>query len=121
MSIDVTGIDLVAFAKEVYRLSLPKGLGRFHFQPGDLSDEDANACVHDGSLDMDYVRGRCCKMHVSRQNGQLLAPDSWYDHTDTDYAALLSKFGFSLPATSAHGAACECDTCQAERSLTATK
>ena len=31
--IDVTGIDLVEFAKKVYELSVPQGMGILHFTP----------------------------------------------------------------------------------------
>ena len=36
MEIDVTGIDLIQFIKEVYKLSVPAGLGYLHFRDGKM-------------------------------------------------------------------------------------
>jgi len=41
MKIDVTGIDLIQFIKEVYKLSVPAGLGYLHFRKGELTNEEA--------------------------------------------------------------------------------
>ena len=70
MDIDITGIDLIKFVKEVYRLSIPAGLGRLHFKEGGLTDEEAEEILgvwkddKQFALDMDYVRGRACKMTI---------------------------------------------------------
>ena len=116
--IDITGVDLKEFAKEVYRLSIPRGLGRLHFVAGELSDEDAAACIVNGNLHMDYVHGRGCKMNVMKNGfGRSMAPSSWYDHDDVDYENLLAKFGFSLEYKAQHSGACECSACVAKRTL----
>ena len=121
--IDVTGIDLVEFAKAVYDLSLPKGMGHLHYNPEPLSDEEAKGLVASSelkghsALSMDYVKGRCCKMHVSRHEGQLEISDNWYDHTDAMFDKLLERFGLNRGGTSEHGCACECDTCRASRTM----
>lgn len=109
--IDVTGIDKVAFAKAVYRLSVPQGMGKLHARMGDLDHADAESIASADSFAMDYVHGRACKMHLSQQDGKLVAPASWYDHTDDQYERLLSEFGFSREKGTEHGDACNCSEC----------
>lgn len=110
--IDVTGIDLAEFAKEVYELSSPQGYGVLHATPGPLSDEEAQSIAGAPRFDMDYVGGRACKMHVSQREGKLLIADTWYDHTDEQYEKLLSRFGLTRSGESKHGTACNCEKCQ---------
>lgn len=103
--IDITGIDLKQFAKEVYALSQPQGLGFLHLQHGPLSDEDAAAVVARGSermpLRMDYVNGRACKMTVWCDDGRLTINDSWFDHSDSALAELLRRCGIKTPVHNA--------------------
>ncbi len=115
--IDVTGIDLVEFAKKVYELSVPQGMGFLHFTPHPLTDEDARQCIDDGrsALNMDYVHGRACKMHVTRENGKLTISDTWYDHTDRIHQQLLEHFNIEISADEEHGCACNCIDCQHAR------
>lgn len=115
--IDVTGIDKVAFAKAVYRLSVPKGLGILHAQHGELDQNEAELIAKEPEFHMDYVLGRACKMWFREEGGKLLAPDSWYDHTDRDYDELLAEFGLSRQATPAHGNCCECKECKPKGTL----
>ena len=117
--IDVTGVDLVEFAKKVYELSVPQGLGFLHFKPEPLTDEEAKGCIRrEGNivLDMDYVNGRACKMVVRSENGKFVISDTWYDHTDKALAQLLQHFGIAIPPSMQHGCACNCMDCQYERS-----
>lgn len=119
--IDVTGIDLVEFAKKVYELSVPQGMGILHFTPSPLTDEVAKSIIALSkddkriALSMDYVRGRACKMHVRREDGKLTISDTWYDHTDRIYQQLLDHFNIQKPAEKEHGCACNCIDCQHER------
>lgn len=119
--IDITGIDLVEFAKKVYELSVPQGLGHLHYNAEPLTDDEAKSLIHPPDrlyeiiLDMDYVRGRACKMVVRKQDGKLLIADSWYDHTDRIFKQLLEHFSISLPEVLGHGVACNCIDCQSER------
>lgn len=109
--IDVTGIDKVAFAKAVYRLSIPQGLGILHAQMGELDHNEAERIADADCFAMDYVNGRACKMHLSQRDGKLMAPESWYDHTDDQYERLLSEFGFGHEKAIEHGACCNCSEC----------
>ena len=91
--IDITGTDLIKFVKKVYELSQPQGLGFLHYQEGGLSDEEAKTLIKENGnyvVNMDYVKGRACKMIVFRKNNKLLIQDSWYDHTDNQLKELLS-------------------------------
>ena len=117
--IDITGINLIEFAKKVYELSVPQGLGFLHFTSKPLTDEEAEQLVNvfkddkTLALDMDYVKGRACKMHVRRENGKLTISDTWYDHTDRIYHQLLSHFNIVQESTNKeHGCACNCIDCQ---------
>ena len=94
--IDITGIDLIKFVKKVYELSQPLGLGFLHYQEGNLSDEEAKALIHKNDpciVNMDYVKGRACKMKVFNRESKLEIHDSWYDHTDSQLEELLSIKG----------------------------
>lgn len=118
--IDITGINLIEFAKKVYELSVPQGLGHLHFTPMPLTNDEANQLINEKeriALDMDYVKGRACKMVVWRKNGKLTIHDSWYDHTDKTYDKLLSSFGIERSAQSEHGCACNCVDCQSARTI----
>lgn len=117
--IDITNVDMVKFVQKVYALSRPQGMGMMHFQPGDLSEEDAKSLIQeDGTVSMDYIRGRACKMHTSIKDGVIVIGDKWYDHTDAQLAELLGHIG--LVSTSGtlpdeHGVACNCDDCRVKK------
>ncbi len=120
--IDVTEIDMVAFAKAAYALSVPQGLGFFDSEAGSISDEEAQSCIHDGELIMDHVLGRSIKMQLvftgrklvdgKLTDGTLTAPNPWYDHTDEKYDELLSQFNISRDEKPPHNGCCNCEKCQ---------
>lgn len=121
--IDITGVDLVKFVQKVYELSVPQGLGRSHFTPEPLTKEEAkrlineNAGPYDCVVDMDYIRGRACKMNVWKEGGRFYIRDSWYDHTDEQLYELLNSFSFAdkLKTPTEHCVACDCAACRAKR------
>jgi len=120
--IDITGVDLVKFVQKVYDLSVPQGLGMLHFVPGSLSLEEAKSLINDKPdiygcvVNMDYVRGRACKMNVWKEGDKFLINDSWYDHTDTQLWELLNSVGIEqIPTVRDHGVACNCSDCRAVR------
>jgi hypothetical protein len=125
--IDVTGIDLVEFAKKVYELSVPQGMGFLHFNPAPLTDEEAKELVGNFendrmfALNMDYVKGRACKMHIRRDGDKLTISDTWYDHTDRIYQQLLGYFKVKKPEEKEHGCACNCMDCQSTRTIEVPK
>jgi hypothetical protein len=115
MQIDITGVDLVEFAKAVYELSAPQGLGFFHFREGSLSTWEANQHIDREArcvLDMDYVNGRACKMHVRKDGDKLLIDSPWYDHTDAQLEQLLAKFNIKYEPTEKHNTTCNCVECR---------
>jgi hypothetical protein len=95
--IDITGVNLHKFVKEIYALSRPQGLGAFHFVEGPLSDEQANAIVaqyannRNIAVSMDYVNGRACKMVVFRKKERLEIGDQWFDHSNADLWELRNR------------------------------
>lgn len=121
--IDITGIDLVKFAKKVYEFSAPQGLGFLHYTPEPLSDDEAKQLVdifeNDKSwaLDMDYVKGRACKMTVWQKDEKLEIHDDWFDHTDRIFDQLLSNFGIKRNLEVKHGMVCNCLDCQSLRAI----
>ena len=114
-------INLVELVKKVYNLSQPQGMGFMHFTPAPLSEDEAKKYIDLSSsfpsvINMDYVHGRACKFHVTRRDGKLFIPDSWYDHTDEQYKKLLYSFGIAIPEKEApHGCACNCENCRNKR------
>lgn len=117
--IDITNVDMVKFVQKVYALSQPQGMGMIHFQPGDLSEEDAKSLIQeDGTVSMDYIKGRACKMYTSIKDGVIVIGDKWYDHTDAQLAELLGHIGLvsasgTLPDE--HGISCNCDDCRVKK------
>lgn len=115
--IDITGVDLVVFAKKVYDLSSPQGMGVLHYTPDPLTDDEAKQLVAENSdrpLSMDYVKGCTCKMVVWRNADRLGIRDTWYDHTDRVFKQLLESFGIKPPSEVEHGIACGCMDCQSK-------
>src|SRR4030042_6084821 len=98
--IDITGIDLIKFVKKVYDLSMPQGLGFLHFESGSLTDAEAKLFIHEKDpyniVDMDYVKGRSCKMDIFKKDNKLFINDSWYDHTDEQLQKLLLEFNIKI-------------------------
>ena len=128
MEIDITGIDLIKFVKEVYRLSVPVGLGRLHFKEGGLTDEEAKGILDiwkndkQFALDMDYIKGRACKMTIFKKENKLHIRSPWYDHTDMRLAMLLRAVWpedkpFPELKAEEHGIACHCMHCQIKRGI----
>lgn len=126
MKIDVTEIDLIQLIKEVYRLSIPAGLGFLHFERGGLTDKEANEILNvwkndkKWALDMDYIRGRACKMTIFREGKGLYIKFPWHDHTDMQSNELLKAIWpkdkpFPELKAEEHGIACNCAHCQIKR------
>jgi len=92
----ITGIDMVRAVQVVYSLSKPQGMGYMHYVPGELPREEAKKLVredHDFPVTLDYVKGRACKFHIQRKDGDLWTNDSWYAHSKEDFENLLSILG----------------------------
>lgn len=128
MEIDITGIDLIKFVKEVYKLSIPVGLGRLHFKEGSLTNEEAEEILDiwkndkQFSLDMDYIKGRACKMTVFKDRNRIYIRSPWHDHTDMRLAKLLKMVWpkdklFPELKAEEHGIACHCIHCQIKRGI----
>jgi len=127
MNIDVTTIDPIEFIREVYNLSSPQGLGFLHFREDELTDEEAreilDVCKNDLQLflDMDYIKGRACKMTIFRDEDRLYIRTPWYDHTNSQLAKLLREVlpeqKLSLLKEEGHNISCNCKICQERRSL----
>lgn len=126
MEIDITGINLIEFVKGAYRLSVPAGLGWLHFTEGELTDEEAKEILDiwkkdkQFALDMDYIKGRACKMTVFRKGKNLYIRSPWYDHTDIQLKKLLKVAWlkdrlFPELKTEEHGISCHCVHCQSKR------
>jgi len=126
MEIDVTGIDLIKFIKEVYKLSIPAGLGWLHFTEGELTSEEAKEISDiwkndkQFALEMDYIGGRACKMIVFRIKNKLYIRSPWFDHTDIQLKKLLKTVWpkdkpFPELKEEEHGISCHCVHCQSKR------
>jgi hypothetical protein len=114
--IKLTNVNTVELVKKAYELSRPQGLGFLHFIEGDtLTDEEAKQFImEDGTVNMDYVKGRACKFHTFIKNGEFFINDNWYDHTDTQLKELLKTIGIQHEKEELknHGVACNCDDCR---------
>lgn len=129
MKIDVTGIDLIQFIKEVYKLSVPAGLGYLHFRKGELTNEEAKEILaiwkndEQFALDIDYLKGRACKITIfrkDRRGEKIFIYSPWYDHTDIQLKKLLKEVWpkdrlFPELKAEEHGISCHCVDCQSKR------
>lgn len=82
---NVTGIDPRLIIQAAFTGSRPQGLGFLHHQPGGLSEDEMAAVSkpgHDGSIHIDYLRGRSMKFHLrrDRDSGEMFFDLDWYDH-----------------------------------------
>ncbi len=62
--IDITGLDKPRILKALYNNSKPQGMGLLHFEPRDMTDEEATALLVDNSY-FDYCKGRVMKVDLS--------------------------------------------------------
>lgn len=100
MYLEITGVDLRKFIKEVYNLSSPLGMGILQFREGELDEPTVDQILAWTGypfirLEMDYVHGRSCKMGVWQRGGRkrLFIDGDWYDHNDEQLAELLKRCG----------------------------
>lgn len=97
--IEITGASPSAIVRAAYSPSTPRGLGHFHFQPGDLTDDEIIEIIaRTGSsrqvVSMDYVKGRSIKMRVTKDaEGRAWIRNRWYDHGDGDLRNFLRAIG----------------------------
>ena len=127
MKIDITDINLIVFTKEVYNLSSPQGFGFLHFEEGELTDEEAKEILDTWkndkqfALEMDYIKGRSCKMVVLRDKDRLFIRTPWYDHTNSQLIKLLRKVlperELAVLKQDPHNPSCNCKICQERRFL----
>lgn len=122
MRVDVTDCDLREIVKAAYDMSSPQGMGHLHFDPAPLTEEEVDSVMKNfpvgGVLvSLDYVKGRSCKFHVHEDAKGRYIQSPWYDHTDQQFAELVSQIGATMPKAedAEHGAACNCADCVSQR------
>lgn len=106
--IDVTGVHLAKVAQVAYNLSRPQGLGFLHYQPGEISLDQAKTLVKPSPFDglvlyLDYVAGRAVKMAIYEEGGKLYMERRWFDHTVEDMRTLLKECGLDPKEADARG------------------
>jgi hypothetical protein len=100
--INVTGLNVRAFATAAFDLSPPPRLAHLGLAPRQISPDvldqilaDFDEGAQEGillALRLDYVEGRGCKISIWREHdGQLYIRDTWYDHDEDDLTALLAR------------------------------
>lgn len=119
--IDITDVGFVKFVKKVYQLSCCQEMGMHQLSFKPLTDEEAYKLISDISdmdgciVNLDYVRGRACKMKVEVKNDRLMISNPWLDHTDAKFAELLSFVGIEDVKFGEHSRGCVCFDCQDKR------
>jgi hypothetical protein len=84
--------NLVKFVQTVYIMSQPVGMGYMHYVDEPLSELDAIGLINMHAkrpIQMDYVKGRCCKMTVHKDEDGLFIRDYWGDHSIEQLEHLL--------------------------------
>ena len=113
--VEVPDENLDDFIRAAYDLSVPLGLGFFHFKDGSLPDEELEFIKNNVRevrrnkeydpkqlipyIDMDYVKGRSIKMHIyinpTTLKKYIRGDGKWYDHTEDQYLELLRRAGLT--------------------------
>ena len=78
-------------------------------------DEWIDELAQRGKTRLDYVRGRSVKQSIHRhpETGHyLIHGGAWYDHTDSELAEALARFGVAPPEPQEHNDCCQCDQCK---------
>ena len=122
--IDITGVDLIELIKLTYDMSEPVAASMGDFTTDPLTDEEAKAMINykakndTAVIDMDYVKGRCCKQDIFLKRGRISMPNPWYRHTDAQLQELLNKLGARhIIVPQEHGMACHCKDCEDEEKV----
>ncbi len=125
MKVDITGVMLPKFVKEVYIRSGAQGLGVLHYKPEGLTNDEVNEILdvtQFGStiLSLDYIHGRACKMTVFKENDGIYINYPWYDHTHEAFVGLLKAVWpkgkpFPVLKPNPHNPSCNCIECRNKR------
>ena len=125
MKVDITGVMLPEFVKAVYNISGPQGLGILHYTPEELTNDEVNEVLDatwfgSVALNMDYVKGRACKMVVFKDEDSIYINYPWFDHTHEDFVSLLRAVWpkskpFPVIKHDEHGPTCNCAECRSKR------
>lgn len=114
--------DIAALIVQAYSLSIPIGMGRLDFIPGNIPTETLGKLVHIAAvqkerltsndakylphtteclLSMDYVHGRCCKFNIyyDMDTKETFIADRWPDHSVQTFETLLKRVGLAIPDT----------------------
>ena len=95
--IDVTNIDKRKLLQAAYDLSKPVGMGLFHYEPDQLSDEEADGIIERTGdrgvvFHADYVLGRQVKLVVFKgPKNTSYINGKWFDHSDSQLQELLRR------------------------------
>lgn len=87
-------VEPAVVVMHVYNLSSPQGMGFLHYEPEDMTIEQAKEIVEKigdrGYINLDYVKGRACKFFFKIIDGKVVFDmDSWYDHSKYQFDTLI--------------------------------
>lgn len=66
--IDIKGLNKAEVLAALYNNSKPQGLGLLHFDPKDMTVEEAENILKE-TTDFDYLKGRVMKVNLSSDDG----------------------------------------------------
>lgn len=66
--IDITGLNKAEVLAALYNNSKPQGLGFLHYDPSDMTVEQAEEILKQ-TTDLDYLKGRVMKVNLSSDTG----------------------------------------------------
>ena len=101
--IDVTECDLAVMIRAAYSLSRQKGMGTLDplGRIGMLSDGQVDEIVARSKNDplnavlIDDLNGRNVQFHVRRDGDRLFIDNAWPEHSDHEFAVLLTQAGLN--------------------------
>ncbi len=103
LMIDVTGIDLLKFAKDVFDITPVGGkVGMIGGKIQALTDKEAQKLIDEYiydekiALSVMKIHGRDCRMTVYRSDNSLLIESNWLGHSSEDLQELLNRHGINL-------------------------
>ena len=63
---DISNYDKADVLRVLYNNARPLGLGMLHFDPKDMTKEEAQELIDSGQTYFDYVKGRVMKVDLSK-------------------------------------------------------
>lgn len=63
---DISNLDKAEILAELYNNAIPLGMGKMHYEPINMTIQEAQKLLDSGQTFFDYVKGRVMKIDLSK-------------------------------------------------------